>query len=369
MTCKGSLKKWISEGIAKREFELYFEYLQRNLIDTLTLFSYCPDDHLSLDQMELPSDIKKRVFFVTPERELLSGMDHIRYSFNIRKIREATGGRRVICKTNQINGSWSALIAIFFGGIFFLRSGYILSRRCFKNGDYFKGALALTLELIATNFASLISVTTPNGKKSLARLKIMNSAKIFIAPTYVNTERFRPDPNINRKEAIVFVGRLETGKNIIALIEAVMNTGKKLLIIGRGSLEQKVTDLVAQSKGTIEHRQFMTNEEIAEVFKTHRYFALPSFHEGLPKVLIEAMSAGMVCMGTPTSGIADLISHNETGYLMQGYTVDDIQRCIEYTYSQPESDQVAQKGRAFIKKKHSIDSYIDSEFSQLKEMS
>ena len=44
--------------------------------------------------------------------------------------------------------------------------------------------------------------------------------------------------------------------------------------------------------------------------------ALPSSEEGMPAAVVEAMSAGLVCIGTPVSGISDLIENGVTGRLV-----------------------------------------------------
>ena len=45
---------------------------------------------------------------------------------------------------------------------------------------------------------------------------------------------------------------------------------------------------------------------------------MPSFHEGLPYALLEAMSYGIFCIGNNVPGIDSLIKHNKSGILVDG---------------------------------------------------
>ena len=56
-------------------------------------------------------------------------------------------------------------------------------------------------------------------------------------------------------------------------------------------------------------------------------FLMPSYREGLPTVVMEAMSAGLPVIGTDIRGNRDLISHGKTGYLVK---VNDAQTMAEY---------------------------------------
>ena len=56
-------------------------------------------------------------------------------------------------------------------------------------------------------------------------------------------------------------------------------------------------------------------------------FLMPSYREGLPTVVMEAMSAGLPVIGTDIRGNRDLISHGKTGYLVK---VNDAETMAEY---------------------------------------
>jgi glycosyltransferase involved in cell wall biosynthesis len=53
-------------------------------------------------------------------------------------------------------------------------------------------------------------------------------------------------------------------------------------------------------------------------------FVLPSLAEGIPVVLMEAMSSGVPCISTPVNGIPELIQHERTGLLATPGDIDSL---------------------------------------------
>lgn len=369
LTFKGSIEKWTKEGIANRELEVCFEYLRRDLFTHIQIFSYSANDAAFLEKLNFEPELKKRIELITPEEGTVpSFWNHLRHSLALRKINTAVKDGGQICKTNQINGCWVALLARLCGAKALIRCGYVFSRRLFKNSAYALGMVALFLELISYNLASTISVTTTDAKDYVKRMLLWGKDRIFVAPTYVNTEIFHADISgkPNEKKAL-FVGRLEPQKNIIPMIEACHKAGFALTIVGDGSLKDEMQKKVEELNLQVTHHPSLMNEEIADLFKAHRYFLLPSLHEGLPKVLIEAMSAAMVCVGTPTSGINDLIMPEKTGYLTTDFTAVSIAATLEKAYDDPKAVTYANAARAYILEHHSIASYAEREHQRMKD--
>ena len=63
--------------------------------------------------------------------------------------------------------------------------------------------------------------------------------------------------------------------------------------------------------------QRMNNFELSPIINQAIHFILPSYFEGHPKALLEAMSCGMPCIGTDINGIREDIEHLVTGYLCE----------------------------------------------------
>ena len=122
---------------------------------------------------------------------------------------------------------------------------------------------------------------------------------------------------------VIFVGRLDAGKRIneIIVIASKLKDNKwTFKIIGDGKEKDNLTNQIKENKltkkvlllGSKTH-----NEVLDELYKSS-IFIMTSISEGLPMVLLEAMSVGVPCIAYETeSGINDIISNNIDGFVIK----------------------------------------------------
>ena len=362
----GSLQRWRDGGILSREIELYVEYLRRGMFERVIVFSYGSSDRDVLRQAGLPADLTDRFEIIGPSQPLHTPLAKLAHSLNPALLRDAAK-RASICKTNQISGSWTALLLRLLGVPMFVRCGYILSRRHFLNGKHLAGLVSAGLEGVVFNAARLVSVTTKDAAERVALFRVMRRNQVFVAPTYVNTELF--DSRAGDKpadETLVYVGRLEPQKNLANLIEACAMTGSALEIIGTGSLRAELEGLARRLAANVSFTTALQNDEIAALYWKRRYFVLPSLQEGLPKALIEAMSSEMICIGTAIPGTMDLLREGETGYLARGTDPAAIAAAIERARQDPRQVAVARAAREYVLSQHSLPGYATREFDEIR---
>lgn len=136
----------------------------------------------------------------------------------------------------------------------------------------------------------------------------MKKNKVHIMTNAVNNEKFRYSETmreIKRKElgltiefTIGIVGRLEEQKNYPFLLEIFREVTKRepkavLVIVGRGSLDEKIRAL-ALEKGVDENVRFLgVRNDVPDILNAFDVFVLPSLYEGLPVVLVEAQANGL----------------------------------------------------------------------------
>jgi glycosyltransferase involved in cell wall biosynthesis len=357
----GSLRGWHDRGLLSREIEIYLQYLAQGIVDRLYIFSYAHDDDIAL--VGAPVSILQHIELVRPLRPLRTKLSQLFYSLNLSRAHAIRNKGVNVAKTNQVSGSWVALLLRLFGVRVFARCGYLLSRRHFKNGNYFSLLLSYPLELILFSIADLVSTTTQTAANTIQG-RIGGGEKIFVAPTYVDTELFKGDNAAKKiEDAILFVGRLEPQKNVLNLVKACRMSGLALHIVGTGSQERQVIELGTAIGVDVRITRVMPNNKIAELFKLYKFYALTSNHEGLPKSLIEAMSSEMVCIGTKVQGITDLLTDGVTGYLSDGLDEAAISTTIDRARADPSNVAIAKAARAFVIGRHSIQAYLDREMA------
>ena len=80
-------------------------------------------------------------------------------------------------------------------------------------------------------------------------------------------------------------------------------------------------------------------------------FALPSFVEGLPISMLEAMALGKAVVSTRINGIPEAVKHLETGYLIEPNNVDALVEAIRTLKTdEPLREKLAQAGSEFVLK-------------------
>ncbi len=117
---------------------------------------------------------------------------------------------------------------------------------------------------------------------------------------------------------VVSAGDLNANKNNKVIIEAfseIRNKKVHYLICGTGTLENDLKSLVAELglKDNVHFLGYRT--DMSEILASSDIFVMPSFREGVPRSIMEAMDLKLPCVGSRTRGIADLIDDNKGGFL------------------------------------------------------
>ena len=112
------------------------------------------------------------------------------------------------------------------------------------------------------------------------------------------------------KNYFLFVGQLERHKGIIQLIDAFKGTNHKLLIFGKGSLEEAVKNKIENEKiSNVSYKGWAsTPQEILGFMKDANALIMPSlWAENNPMVALEALSVGTPVIGTKNGGLPEII--------------------------------------------------------------
>jgi glycosyltransferase involved in cell wall biosynthesis len=122
--------------------------------------------------------------------------------------------------------------------------------------------------------------------------------------------------------ALVFLARIEERKGFYNLMNIMPSLVAqypqcKLYVAGQGDIDA-VQTLIAD-KGILNNVVVLghiNSEQKDSLLRKGHVLILPSFNEGLPMALLEAMAYGMVPVTTPVGGIPDLVTNGENGVLV-----------------------------------------------------
>jgi len=79
------------------------------------------------------------------------------------------------------------------------------------------------------------------------------------------------------------------------------------ILVGKGQLDKDIVRLVEMNDLKVTYAGFITAEQIKELFMTSDMFVFPSYREGLPRVVVEAMASGIVCIASDIAGNRELL--------------------------------------------------------------
>ena len=358
-----SLLRWREEGLQTREMLIYREFLRTGVFDRVDVFSYNPADHGELERLRRLDPIWTNLHVITPPAAAgeLRGARAAAWSAagvaaHLGRLRRASW-----LKTNQLSGSWTAVLAArLTGRPLLVRQGYSLSNRFRRVGQSRRERMARRLEQVAYGAAMAVAVTSHEAARLIAQDHPRQAAKVRVLPTYVDTTLFAPKSDYDWDTPVVFVGRLEPVKNVVPLIEACRSLGRPLDLYGLGSQEAECRALAAQPGSIVKVMGNVPNEQLADRLRRHTVFALPSTYEGLPKALIEAMALGLVCVGTDTTGINELIVDERNGYLVPGTTPEAIAARLRHAFEQ-RNDDLGRAARDTIEQGFSLERYAAGE--------
>ena len=171
------------------------------------------------------------------------------------------------------------------------------------------------------NSADAVIVLSNSWKKFIK--KISSNKKIFIIYNGANLKRFVKKEGEKNKINITFMGRLGQRKGTYDLLQAFVKststipTNTHLTLGGDGDIK-KIKDIISKQKIKRVHVPgWLCGKEKIKAFNECDIYVLPSYNEGLPGSILEAMAVGVPIISTPVGGIPEAVIDNKNGFLIQ----------------------------------------------------
>ena len=240
--------------------------------------------------------------------------------------------------------------------------------------SWFFRRLFILLERMAARWCDqMIAISQPMVEWA-GREKIAPPEKFVKIYSGIEVERFRnetPSPQLKSRfgiqpeETVIgVVSKLWEGKGHEVLIDALarlLDSGcrVKLLIVGEGDLEERLKEKV-KNLGIGEHvifTGFWSN--VPEITAILDISVLPSFYEGMGRVVLEAMAAGKPVVASRVGGIPEFVEDEVTGYLISPGDVEALVERLETLIS--DSDlrrKMGQKGAERMRHEHSAETMV-----------
>jgi glycosyltransferase involved in cell wall biosynthesis len=168
-------------------------------------------------------------------------------------------------------------------------------------------------------------------------------------------------PNTGDRPTVLTIARMVEEKGLDDLLRAAVQVpGAQFLLAGDGPLRGTLEGL-AMALGVADRVFFLGyREDTDDLLSDCDLFVLPSYNEGLPLAILEAMAAGRAVVASEAGGIGESVVHGETGWLVPpgnpGRLAESI-RCLL------EDSQLAQRfgeaGRARVLESFSVNAMVE----------
>lgn len=210
---------------------------------------------------------------------------------------------------------------------------------------------------------SVVVVQNPDDRNVLVREHVVTSSQVrLIAGSGVDIHRFVPaDPPVG-DPIVMLVGRMLWDKGVGEFIDAVARLKQRdvharFVLVGRCDKGNPTAIAEAQlQQWTKDHgiEWWGHREDLPEVIGRATLVVLPSYREGLPKVLLEAAACGKAVIATDVPGCREVVQHQKTGLLVPARDPVALANAIASLLTNHDLRKVmGASGREFVMREHS----------------
>jgi len=256
--------------------------------------------------------------------------------------------------------------------------GFVFSRSQEKNGHMLLSIVLILYRLALGHSNQTVIFQNPSDLTTIVEGVSLPTAKVkLICGSGVDLSNYPVTPEVSGKLVIAMASRLLRDKGVLEFIDAariVKNAGSDVCfqLIGEpdfGNPESVTVDEVRnwKAEGIVECLGFRT--DIAELFAQAHIVVLPSYREGLPKVLMEAAACGRAVITTDVPGCRDAIEQGVTGDLVPARNAKALAAAVELLIKDSALRQrMGRAGRDLAEREFSIDKVVNAHFDIYQEL-
>ena len=243
-----------------------------------------------------------------------------------------------------------------------------------QNQDPLRGMLAV-LGRINYHLTNRIILYSPRLTKEYGLEKY--KSKILLAhEQFINFDEFKIGKPLFDRKYVGYIGRLSEEKGAINFVQGISETLKKnydvdFLIGGDGPLRGDIEKYLNEYNlnGKIKLTGWISHNNLSLYLNELKLIVLPSYTEGLPNIMLEAMACGTPVLATPVGAIPDYILDGETGFIMENNYPECVALNIIRALNCSNLRQIANNGLALVEKEFTFGKAVEVYREGLKTLS
>jgi len=193
-------------------------------------------------------------------------------------------------------------------------------------------ALIHLIERLTLDRADIIITVSPMILEKYPQYKNKVLIKPVLTPALGQyCDREFQEKKQRKRFHLLFIGRLEPGKGVETLLDAVAGLRNiKCSIVGDGSLRSKLVEKTRELgiEHVVEFHGFLPQEKVFRLMEKTDSLVLPSYNEFMSNVVVEAAAIGLPIIASNVHGIKYLAKDGETAILFGKGNVEELRRKI-----------------------------------------
>jgi glycosyltransferase involved in cell wall biosynthesis len=193
--------------------------------------------------------------------------------------------------------------------------------------------------------------------------------KIFVAHRhFLDFNTFTiTTPLPDRPPFIGYIGRLSGEKGVqhfAQALPAILSDRKDLRVLIGGDGDLRASIEASLQEGGVTDRVdlpgWISHDDLPEHLNQLRLLVLPSYTEGLPNIMLEAMACGTPVLATPVGAIPDVIIDGKTGFIMENNSPECIAENVVRALNSPDLERIAEEGRRFVEENFTFEKVVEN---------
>jgi glycosyltransferase involved in cell wall biosynthesis len=173
-------------------------------------------------------------------------------------------------------------------------------------------------------------------------------------------------PRGKRDSSILFLGRLEQEKGVFDLLAAFSAIARqapeaRLLLCGVGSARAKLEKIVQENRlsSRVDFPGWVDGEEKARLLRRAGVFVLPSYAEGMPMSVLEAMASGTPVVASRVGAVPEMLENGNSGFVVEAGQLDQLAEAILAALDESRSADLSSRALARVHEFYSAKVVLD----------
>ena len=216
----------------------------------------------------------------------------------------------------------------------------------------------------ASHASFLVAISSFGKAQYYRRLDQRDWSKVHVVRCGLDTELLTaPLTRVPEARRLVCVGRLSPEKGHPILLEAAARLAAEgmtfeIVLVGdgplRAAIEEQLKTLGLQDR--VRLCGWTSEDHVRDAIVASRALLVPSFSEGLPVVVMEALALGRPAICSAISGIPELVLPGVTGWLVPAASVEALVRAMREALEAPPArlEAMGRAGAALVAERHDV---------------